>query len=375
MEAVVLLLIIVYFLKLVLESVRLKNNRKKIKVIIHVNGIRGKSTVSRLIDQGLRDGNNKVFTKVTGTEPKYIDVDGKEKRLKRKGKANIREQIKIIDKAVKSGAEILILECMAVKPEFQKICEEKILRANIGVITNVREDHLDEMGNTLDKIANSLSNTIPVNGTLFTGDKKYFKYFKEEGKKKNTEVFLAEDIKEEYGEIDFPENICLALEVCKQLGIDKEKALKRMREYKKDSGVLKEISFKNKLENKIIFVNALAANDPNSTQKIIDLYKEKEVWNTKKYLMINNRKDRISRMEQFIKFALDNEKDFEKIFISGEIKEIFYKKLKRKNLENKIEIINDITNFEKLEEDSLIFAVGNICGIGKKIISDIENKG
>lgn len=50
---------------------------------------------------------------------------------------------------------------MAVKPELQHICENKILDSDIGVITNVREDHLDEMGKTLDEIAESLSNTVP----------------------------------------------------------------------------------------------------------------------------------------------------------------------------------------------------------------------
>ena len=67
---------------------------------------------------------------------------------------------------------------MAVKPELQHICENKILDSDIGVITNVREDHLDEMGKTLDEIAESLSNTIPKNGAFFTSDKKYFEFFK-----------------------------------------------------------------------------------------------------------------------------------------------------------------------------------------------------
>ena len=40
--------------------------------------------------------------------------------------------------------------------KFQKISEEKIVRADIGVITNVRYDHLDEMGESLEEITNSL---------------------------------------------------------------------------------------------------------------------------------------------------------------------------------------------------------------------------
>ena len=90
--------------------------------------------------------------------------------------------------------------------------------------------------------------------------------------------------------------------------------------------------------------------------------------------MVNNRRDRVMRMEQFLKFSLENEKDFEKIFISGENKEIFYKKLKEKNMGYKIQTIETIDTFERLEENAIIIAVGNICGIGKEIVQSLENK-
>ncbi|WP_163469543.1 poly-gamma-glutamate synthase PgsB [Fusobacterium sp. IOR10] len=373
MNIVGLLFIIIYFVKIIVEKKRLEKSRSKIKIIIHVNGIRGKSTVSRLIDAGLRDGKTKVFTKVTGTNPRYINVEGIEKPINRRGKANIREQIKIINKGAKSRAEILVLECMAVKPEFQRICEDKILRANISVITNVREDHLDEMGDTLEKIAESLSSTICTNGALFTGDKNYFEFFKEVAKKKNTKAYLSSCENKEYEEIDFPENVALALEVCTYCGVDKKEALERMKNYKRDVGILKGIQFKNKLEKNIYFLNAMAANDPNSTENIIKLYKEKPVWKRERYLMVNNRKDRLTRLKQFAKFVKENQGDYEKIFISGESKNIFYKNLK--HLKDKIRIIEDLNEFDELSSDSLIIAVGNICGKGKEILEKIERRG
>lgn len=373
MNIVGLLFIIIYFVKIIVEKKKLEESRSKIKTIIHVNGIRGKSTVSRLIDAGLRDGKNKVFTKVTGTNPRYINVEGIEKPINRRGKANIREQIKIINKCAESKGEILILECMAVKPEFQRICEEKILRANISVITNVREDHLDEMGGTLEKIAASLSSMICTNGVLFTGDKNYFEFFKEVAKKKNSKAYLSSCEKKDYEEIDFPENVALALEVCGYCGVDKKEALERMKNYKRDVGILKGIQFKNKLEKNIYFLNAMAANDPNSTENIIKLYKEKPVWKRERYLMVNNRKDRLTRLNQFANFVKENQGDYKKIFISGESKKIFYKKLK--HLKDKIEIIENVNDFDKLDSDSLIIAVGNICGIGKEILEKIERRG
>lgn len=377
MLTVVLLFIIIFFLKIIYEKITLDRARKNIKLIVHVNGIRGKSTVSRLIDAGLRDGKKKIFTKVTGTSPKYIDIDGVEKELIRKGKANIREQIKVIKWVSKLKIDILILECMAVKPEYQKICEERILKSNVGVITNVRLDHLDEMGKTLKEIAKSLGNTIPKNGVLFTGAKDFKDIFNKIGVTKGTGIIITESGNEKYSEIDFPENVEIALKVCEYLGVKKEIALERMREYKRDIGVLKEIKIKNRLGKNISFINALAANDPDSSEKILNLFMKRENWKkNKRYLMINNRKDRISRLEQFLKFTEKFQENFDGVIVSGENRNIFIKKL-REILVNseKIFEIEDIEFIDKLKEDSIVIAVGNICGIGKKIIDELELRG
>lgn len=373
METVVFTFIGIFFIKLIYEKISLEKARKKINIVIHVNGIRGKSTVSRLIDAGLRDGKKKVFTKVTGTEPKYIDIDNQEKDIKRIGKANIREQIRTIKKAAKCGADILVLECMAVKPELQKISEEKIVKADIGVITNVRYDHLDEMGESLEEIANSLCNTMPQDGIIVTGEEKKLDIIKEKAKLKATKVLFMDGLKDEYKEIDFMENVAVALKVCECLGVEREVALKRMKKYKKDSGVLKEIKFLNSQGKKISFINLLAANDPDSSEKIIKSFESEELWSRKKYLMVNNRRDRLSRLEQFVSFVEKHEKNFEKVFISGESINIFYKKL-HKN-QNKIEVLKDIEQFDVLSENSVIFAVGNICGKGKNLLKEIESRG
>ena len=219
MEIIIIILCLFCIFYLFFEKRRSECQRETFKYLIHVNGIRGKSTVSRLIDAGVRAGGYKVFTKITGTSPRIIDTFNVEREINRKGKANIKEQIKTINWAYREGAEVLITECMAVKPEYQYICENKILHADINIITNVREDHLDEMGKSLDEIASSLANTIPTNGAIFTSDEKYFDFFKREAIKKNSKVFINREEKEEYWEIDFPSNVALALALCKYIGI------------------------------------------------------------------------------------------------------------------------------------------------------------
>lgn len=375
MEIIIIILCLFCIFYLFFEKRRSECQRETFKYLIHVNGIRGKSTVSRLIDAGVRAGGYKVFTKITGTSPRIIDTFNVEREINRKGKANIKEQIKTINWAYREGAEALITECMAVKPEYQYICENKILHADINIITNVREDHLDEMGKSLDEIASSLANTIPTNGAIFTSDEKYFDFFKREAIKKNSKVFINREEKEEYWEIDFPSNVALALEVCKYIGIDEKKALEGMKNYHRDPGVLKVLLYKNR-ENKIYFINAMAANDPNSTEIIIDRLSKKDYWNNKRYLLVNNRGDRVSRWEQYISFVKKIDKKFDKILISGENRELFKKYLlKEKIAKEKIEIVGNASDFDSIEKDILILAVGNICGNGKKIVDYFEEMG
>ena len=375
MEIISIILCIFCIFYLFFEKRRSECQRETFKYLIHVNGIRGKSTVSRLIDAGVRAGGYKVFTKITGTSPRIIDTFNVEREINRKGKANIKEQIKTINWAYREGAEVLITECMAVKPEYQYICENKILHADINIITNVREDHLDEMGKSLDEIASSLANTIPTNGAIFTSDEKYFDFFEREAIKKNSKAFINREEKEEYWEIDFPSNVALALEVCKYIGIDEKKALEGMKNYHRDPGVLKVLLYKNR-KNKIYFTNAMAANDPNSTEIIIDRLSKKDYWNNKRYLLVNNRGDRVSRWEQYISFVKKIDKKFDKILISGENRELFQKHLlKEKIAKEKIEIVENTRYFDSIEKNILILAVGNICGNGKKIVDYFEERG
>lgn len=375
----ILVLIFLFFSYFIFEKIKNDGNRKRIKYLIHVNGIRGKSTVSRLIDAGLREAGFKVFTKITGTSPRIIDTAGVEKEILRKGKANIREQIKAINWACKEGAEILILECMAVNPEFQKITEEKILKADIAVITNVREDHLDEMGENLSEIAKSLANTIPQKGKLITAAENYFDFFKKEAEKKCSQVFLMDENKiedkKEYEKIDFPINVALALETCKQLYVDEKILLKGMKKYKKDSGVLK-IYYLKINDKKIFFINAMAANDPDSTEIILEKIKKDRCWReNKKILLLNNRKDRISRAEQHVKLIKKIENQFDGIIIFGENRNLLKKMVLKENISlSKVSLKKDSRFLNEITENSLIFAIGNICGRGKELVEFFESR-
>ena len=75
-----------------------------IPIRIHVNGTRGKSSVTRLIGAGLREGGIKTITKVTGTYPRLVLEDGCEVEIYRKTEPNIIEQLSIIKLAAQRKA-------------------------------------------------------------------------------------------------------------------------------------------------------------------------------------------------------------------------------------------------------------------------------
>lgn len=375
MELIVAIASLSYLCYLCIEAIQIRKLRKRLKKVIHINGIRGKSTVSRLVDAGLRSAGYKVFTKTTGTSPRIIDVHNAEREIPRQGKANIREQIQALRWAVRQHADILIVECMAVKPVLQAVCEHAILRSDVTAITNVRADHLDEMGKTLDEIAVSLSNTIPDHAAFFTADAAYFDFFTQQCAPKHTKVFLSGDLQDAYRAIDFPDNVALALDICAYLGVDKTKALEGMKNYRKDPGCFTIISYLNEQKRTLFFINTLAANDPHSTEIILKKAASQEYWHHKRFLLINNRADRMSRLEQYVQFAVAHQKLFDIILISGESKQLFYQRLQPQIGCANIIIVDNMQYFETLKEDAVIFAAGNICRSGKILADYFEQRG
>ena len=67
-----------------------------IPVRIHVNGTRGKSSVTRLIAAGLRAGGLRTFAKTTGTAPRVIDAEGIDRIIHRLRRPSIGEQVRLL---------------------------------------------------------------------------------------------------------------------------------------------------------------------------------------------------------------------------------------------------------------------------------------
>src|SRR5215470_7286690 len=100
-----------------LAAWRHHGNLRAVPLRIHVAGTRGKSTTTRLIAAGLRAGGFRVVAKTTGTEPRLIRPDGSEVAWPRRGPAAVREQTRFFAEAARTGVEVAVVECMAIRPE------------------------------------------------------------------------------------------------------------------------------------------------------------------------------------------------------------------------------------------------------------------
>ncbi|MDO5028301.1 MAG: poly-gamma-glutamate synthase PgsB [Bacillota bacterium] len=366
LEPVILALVLIEIGYLIYEDYKNKRNRKKLKALIHVNGIRGKSTVTRLIHSGLKAKGARVFAKTTGTLPMTINNNKEEDLIIRKARSNIKEQIKIIEGAVKDQADYLVVECMAVNPILQKVSQEKILYGDIGVLTNIRLDHTEEMGQSLLEIGQSLSSFIPKNGILVTSEEKYYPMLEQYCKKVNTKIIKAK-AKEAYAYINFPENVACAVEVCKLFNIDEDSALKAMETFVRDPYDLRVFEF----DSGGIFINGLSINDPDSSKLVYKRLIEKYAWTDKSLvLLINNRPDRGYRAQHMIDLTKELRPD--QILLCGS----FSKYLLRHLQGFDTRIIKDIKDldFSLYGKDQLIYAVGNIANHGDEILEKVRKE-
>ena len=327
----------------------------------------------------------KTVGKTTGTAARmiYWFQDDEDIIVRQPQGANIGEQLKVLQKAADLNAEALVCECMAVNPDYQKVFQFRMLEANIVVIVNVLEDHLDVMGPTLDQIAQAFGATIPYNGFLITIDCAYTNYFKQIAKERNTKVIIADNSKitDEYlAKFDymiFPDNASLALAVGEALGIDEETCFKGMLNAHPDPGAMRITRIGDENLN-CTFVNGFAANDPQSTVNIWERVKELE-YNTEDPIVIMNcREDRVDRTEIFVSDVFPKIQTHTLVAI-GEVSEPITTAFNNGQFPNVKNYINlEYAEPDKIMEtlnpllkDRMVFGVGNIHGQGEAFIEKL----
>ena len=348
---------------------------------IAVTGTRGKSSVVRLLASVLREDGRKVLAKTTGSEAMYILPDATEIGVRRNRLISIIEQKDLIKKAARIDAECVVAEIMSIQPENHFVESQQILKPNIVLVTNIREDHTNEMGENKDEIASIFGLDIPAKADCFIPE--------------NEKLTIIDKAVQEAGGIFFPapsgissflldkspglkkkeftENLDLVYAVGKHLNINNEIILQGLQKTKYDIGKFK--IWKYKLENKkkiYYLVNAFSANDPKSTFQLISKLKELLPDTTGKLVgLLNLRSDRGDRTLQWIDVLKNGKSDiFSKIYVTGAHRKVVNRKV------NRISSLNNThpqkimeTIFAETENQAVVFGFGNMAGAGKILVS------
>lgn len=333
------------------------------KAVIHVNGIRGKTSTCRYLDAALRT-RYRVFTKTTGTDAMVIDIKGNESPVRRLGPANIHEQLRTIRRARREGAEILILECMAVNPTLQKTAQDQIVKSGITIITNVRYDHIFEMGDTLEEITDSLSATVPENGTLYTADPDAAALLENICTKRNCRLVLCPSTG------TASENIGIAKAVSLSLGVSEDEFQKSLPKVREDFGVRRIYPIENESGEVFHFLNLFSANDPQSTRNNVE-----EIRNdySNVYFLYNHREDRPDRALLFSRYFFPHYQSAT-VFLSGRGTAL-PKRLFSKAGVTDLRAVKDCRECLNLSAGSLLVGIGNIKGPGYQLIQSLEKQG
>lgn len=368
------------------EAYRFRSHRKtlaNIPIRIHINGSRGKSSVTRLIGAAMRETEFLTVTKTTGTAPRFIMPDGREIPIFRAGKPNIIEQLRVIHRAGKLGAQALVTECMAVTPEYIAVLEDKIIRSTLGVITNIREDHLDVMGPTMYDVTINIAKSLPTGGVAFTAEKKWFRILEAEAAKRNSKLIKVDEatVSDQemagFSYMEHKENVALALMVADRFGVPRDAALAAMYKAQPDPGVLRETAIPTE-HGRLHFFNALAANDPDSSLLIWNLACSRR--EGKKIAVLIMRQDRIQRTEGFARLAGSALKA-DTYIIAGSSVSFVVTSLRKKGVASgSIIAMNNPDPGELVEalmkaagQDAVAVAMGNIVGLGEAFVGMLES--
>jgi poly-gamma-glutamate synthase PgsB/CapB len=256
-----------------------------------------------------------------------------------------------------------------------------MVRSQIGIITNVRPDHTDLLGESGKAIAHALTCTIPSKGILFTTEETHRTILAQEAEKRGTRLVpvSVEDQFDRTVEGRIPEwihaeNLALALAVCEQIGAPRNATLDGMLSMTSVPGSFRVIQLAVNGRS-IYFANAFSGNDPISTGIILEKTLSSLGEGRQLVGLFNHRKDRFYRAQTFAEFA--REVQFDRLFMIGD-------NLPRSHcfFPNSIDLsaIDRVAQlWERIEHEiddgSIVLGFGNIAGIALKLTEYLQGIG
>lgn len=324
---------------------------KSIRVRILVNGTRGKTTVSRILIAALNEKGIRTMGRTTGSEAVEIYPDGRIEKVKRKRSARIIEMKAFFKKAKKEKVEAVVVECMALRPENQKVISNTLVKPTHVVITNSYLDHIAEMGEKLEDTIYALSLSVNKDSILFASEDYYDNL--------GTPVFHPLD-STRLPEVSFPlhsESWKIAKLVLNSLDVDDETIIRSL------DKIIPDIGMKKRFDN---FYPYFSVNDEECMLTNLRSVCN-ENFGKKVYVVFNNRADREYRVK-LVKHVIEkNRGKIEGIYVIGDYKKkiaFYFSSVIEAIAINTLELSDIIKN-----SDACFVGLGNIKGKGEELIS------
>lgn len=309
---------------------RLANQR------IAVEGTRGKTSLTLLLHHEIISRGESSFCKATGAIP-ILCIGDEVKVLERRGPTRLYENLLDVQ-----PADYCVMENQGVSPYTMRVFNEIFVKPQIIAVTNVRLDHVEEMGKTREMIARSLASTFGKARVVFSGE--INGRLNDIMRARASKLIEVEPAHPHLPGAEIPSLLNAILEFLGLGDVDAGAYLEAMKR-----------RLKWEEANEIAYFDASKVNDPDSAAILIR-------WlGGDPYLFIQLRKDRPGRTWAFLKMVRERWVDFSGVAVAGGWSYEFSKRVKGIHLPDSCEGA-DILLKEVRERGQPLFITGNRRG-------------
>ena len=381
MQMILLLAILLLGMAAFLSAEVWQHNRhlRGIPLRITVSGTRGKTTVVRSLASVMRLAGYRVLAKTTGSEARYILPDGSEEPVKRSGITTILEQKRLIRKAAGLRANCVIAEIMSIQPANHLVETRQLLQPGLTILTNFRTDHTDVVPDHPEAIAAVFANDIYPGSTVIIPDQEITPLIREAIREKKARLVTAEPgvhalacLPGELSARQVAVNLDLVAATALELGITPTLMAEGIRQARMDIG--NPLIFKLKHHDKHIwFINAFAANDPQSTRLLVEQAEGlTEAVHSGRVALLALRPDRGERSQQWLEYLLGEGREmFGKVYLAGGHSVVL-----QRRIPGAIRLIGrDPAALTRqlasdLPDGTRVYGIGNIGGLGSDLVRE-----
>lgn len=311
----------------------LKITRRSLPLVVGGWGTRGKSSTERLKGALINELGFSIFSKTTGCEAMVAFAGSYQKMheipyYRPYEKVTILEQVKATFLASKFKSDVMLWECMALRPDYVKIIQQQWMRNDLSTLTNAFPDHEDFQGPAGYNIAETLASFILQQRPLLTAEEQMLPYFQADAREKEAKLetvgwleqgLLTNDVLDRFPYLEHPQNIALVLKMAEHFNVPPAVALKEIADnVLPDIGALKVYPTVSLNFRSLQFINGMSANEEyaclsNWYRVGLDQLSPPGVWIC---ALINNREDRIARSRVFAQLLINNI-NADKYFVVG----------------------------------------------------------